>query len=69
MVDRSPFKQGKFLPGSHIPVFDEEMIKRVKPEYVLITAWNLKEEIMKQLSYIREWNGMFVVAIPRLEIL
>lgn len=69
VVDRSPFKQGKFLPGSHIPVFDEEMIKRVKPEYVLITAWNLKEEIMKQLSYIRSWNGKFVVAIPRLEIL
>lgn len=69
VVDRSPFKQGKFLPGSHIPVFDEEMIKRVKPEYVLITAWNLKEEIMKQLSYTREWDCKFVVAIPKLEIL
>lgn len=69
VVDRSPFKQGKFLPGSHIPVFDEEMIKRVKPEYVLITAWNLKEEIMKQLSYTMEWDCKFVVAIPRLEIL
>jgi hypothetical protein len=69
IVDRSPYKQGKFLPGSHIQVTNEDMLREVKPDYVLITAWNLKEEIIKQLSYIREWQGKFVVAIPRLEIL
>jgi len=69
VVDRSPHKQGKYLPGSHIEVVNEEELRISEPEYVLITAWNLKEEIMKQLSYIRDWNGKFVVAIPRLEIL
>jgi SAM-dependent methyltransferase len=68
-VDRSPHKQGKYLPGSHIPVYDEEYLKKVQPDYVLILAWNLKEEIMEQLSYIRQWNGKFVVAIPTLEVL
>jgi len=48
---------------------DEEELKRTKPEYVLITVWNLKEEIMKQLKYIREWEGKFVTAIPKLEVL
>ena len=69
VVDRSPYKIGKYLPGSHIPIVDEEELKRTKPEYVLITAWNLKEEIMKQLKYIREWEGKFVTAIPKLEVL
>ena len=68
-VDRSPHKQGKYLPGSHIPVYDEEYLKKVQPDYVLVLAWNLKEEIMKQLEYIREWGGKFVVAIPELEVL
>lgn len=68
-VDRSPHKQGKYLPGSHIPVKDEAALKKFKPEYVLILAWNLKDEIMQQLAYIREWGGKFVVAIPELRIL
>ena len=69
VVDRSPHKVGKFMPGSHIPVVDELRIKVDKPDYVLITAWNLRDEIMEQLSYIREWGGQFVVAVPELEIL
>jgi SAM-dependent methyltransferase len=69
IVDRSPHKQGKFLPGSNIPVVDESSIKEFKPDYILIPTWNLKEEIMDQLSYIREWSGKFVVAIPNLQIL
>jgi SAM-dependent methyltransferase len=69
VVDRSPHKQGKYLPGSHIEVWDEEDLKMWQPEYVLILAWNLKEEIMKQLEYIRGWGGKFVVAIPGLEVL
>lgn len=67
-VDLNPHKQGKFLPGSHIPVFGEDQIRKVKPDYVLILPWNLKKEIMSQLSYIREWGGKFVTAIPHLKI-
>jgi hypothetical protein len=69
VVDRSPHKQGKYLPGSHIAVLSEENIKMYRPEYVLILAWNLKDEIMKQLSYVREWGGKFLVAIPKLEVM
>ena len=69
VVDKSDFKQGKFLPGSHIPVKSEEYIKFDKPDFVVILPWNLKDEIIKQLSYIKEWDGKFVVAIPKLEIL
>lgn len=69
VVDRSPHKQGKYLPGSHIPVYDEDYLKKVQPDYVLILPWNLKEEIMEQLKYIREWDGKFVIPIPQLEIL
>ena len=52
------------MPASHIPVVAEKEIKKMKPDYVLILPWNIKEEIMDQLSYIREWGGMFVVAVP-----
>ena len=69
VVDKSPFKQGKFLPGSRIPIVSEEKISEVKPEYVLIFPWNIKEEVIEQLSYIRKWNGKFVVAIPNLRTL
>jgi 2-polyprenyl-3-methyl-5-hydroxy-6-metoxy-1,4-benzoquinol methylase len=69
VVDASPHKQGKFLPGSHIPVVGEKEIRRVKPDYVIILPWNLQEEIMDQLSYIREWNAKFVVPIPEITIL
>jgi hypothetical protein len=69
VVDASPFKQGKYLPGSHIRVVDESMINEIKPDYVLILPWNIKDEIMEQLSYIRQWNGKFVVPIPSLTII
>lgn len=68
-VDISPHKQGKFMPGSHIPILTEEDLKKYKPDYVVVLAWNLKNEIMQQLSYVRDWGCKFVVAIPRLEII
>lgn len=69
VVDANPNKQNKFLPASHIPVFSEEKLKALKPDYVLILPWNLKNEITNQLSYIKEWGGKFVVPIPHLEII
>ena len=69
VVDASPHKQGKFMPGSHIPVVDESKIKQEKPDYVLILPWNLMKEITSQLKYIQNWGGKFVVAIPSLEVL
>ncbi len=69
VVDANPHKQDKFLPGSHIPVVDEQHLKDAMPDYVIILPWNLKEEIMEQLSYIKDWGGKFVVPIPALEVL
>ena len=63
-VDRNPYKQGRFLPGTHIPICHPERIRETKPDYVLILPWNLKDEIMQQLKFIREWDGRFVVPIP-----
>jgi hypothetical protein len=67
-VDRSPYKQGMFLPGTHIPIFAPEKIAQTKPDYVMILPWNLKDEIIKQLSYIRQWGARFVVPIPEVTI-
>lgn len=67
-VDRSPYKQGKFLPGTHIPILHPDTIRRTRPDYVLILPWNLKPEIMRQLEFIREWGGQFIVPIPRVEV-
>jgi len=63
-VDRSPYKQGKALPGTHIPIYPVEKIDEVRPDYVLILPWNLKEEIMEQMARIRDWGGKFVIPIP-----
>jgi SAM-dependent methyltransferase len=68
VVDRSPHKQGLFLPGSHIPIVVEEELRRARPDYVVIFPWNLRTEIMNQLSYVREWGSRFVVAVPEIEI-
>ncbi|MBN1974467.1 MAG: methyltransferase domain-containing protein [Sedimentisphaerales bacterium] len=68
VADASVYKQGKYLPGNHIPVCSEEQIRKFQPDFVLILPWNLKSEISKQLEYIRKWNGKFVVAIPDLQI-
>jgi SAM-dependent methyltransferase len=67
-VDRSPYKQGKFLPGTHIPIHAPERIRETRPDYVLILPWNLKEEIMAQLAYVREWGGRFIVPIPEARV-
>jgi SAM-dependent methyltransferase len=69
VVDKAPLKIGKYLPGSHIPIMTEEKIKELKPDYIVIFPWNIKEEVMNQLEYVKEWKGKFVIAIPKLEIL
>jgi hypothetical protein len=68
-VDRNPYKHGKFLPGTHIPIFSPEKIVETKPDYVLILPWNFKDEIVKQMSVIREWGGKFVVPIPTVTVI
>jgi 2-polyprenyl-3-methyl-5-hydroxy-6-metoxy-1,4-benzoquinol methylase len=69
VVDANPHKQNKYLPGSHIPVFTEDHLKRSKPNFVIIFPWNLKDEITQQLAYIKDWGGRFVIPIPHLEII
>jgi len=63
-VDRSPHKQGKLLPGSHIPIYSPEKIQECKPDYIVILPWNIKEEIMDQLSFVKNWNCQFILPIP-----
>ena len=67
-VDRSPHKQGRFLPGTHIPIYHPDRIRETKPDYVVILPWNLKDEILEQLQFIREWGGRFVVPIPEVTV-
>ena len=69
VVDRSPHKQGRFLPGTHIPIHAPEMIAETRPDFVLILPWNLRQEIQSQMDEIAEWGGKFVVPIPRVEVL
>ena len=68
VVDASPHKQNKFLPGVHIPIFSEDKIKAEKPDYIVILPWNLRDEISSQLSYVRDWGCKFLVAVPKIEI-
>jgi hypothetical protein len=68
-VDRNPYKQGKFLPGTHIPIYAPERIAETRPDYVLILPWNLRDEIVRQMDVVRTWGGRFVVAIPGVEVL
>jgi len=68
VVDRNPAKQGKFLPGSRIPIVSEERIQRERPEYVVILPWNISSEVTHDLDYIRGWDGKFVTAIPEMRI-
>jgi SAM-dependent methyltransferase len=67
-VDRNPFKHGRFLPGTHIPIHAPEALDEARPDYVLIMPWNLRDEIADQLRHVRGWGGRLVVALPRLEI-
>lgn len=69
VADRSPHKQGRYLPGTHIPIHGPERVAETRPDYVLILPWNLKDEITESMGYIREWGGQFVVPIPEVEIL
>jgi hypothetical protein len=66
VVDKNPSKQGKFLPGSRIPIVSEERIRQERPEYILILPWNIRSEVIHDLSYVREWGGKFVTAIPEM---
>lgn len=67
-VDRNPYKHGRYLPGTHVPIFAPERIRETRPDYLLILPWNLKDEIIKQNSFIREWGGKFVVPIPEVQV-
>jgi len=67
-VDRSPHKQGSFLPGTRIPVYAPEKIRETKPDYVFILPWNLKDEVMQQMAHIRDWGGKFVIPIPSVTV-
>ena len=69
VADANPHKQNKWLPASHIPVVNEAHLKNDKPDYVIILPWNLKDEVMAQLSYIKQWGGAFVIPIPALQII
>ncbi len=68
-VDRSPVKQGKFLPGTHIPIYPPDRLAETKPDYVLVLPWNLREEISRQLHYVRSWGGKLVFPIPALDVI
>jgi len=68
-VDRSPFKQGKFLPGTHIPIYAPERLAETKPDYIVVLPWNLREEISRQLRYVGAWGGKLVFPIPELEVM
>lgn len=68
VCDAAKSKQGKYLPGSHIPIFPPKEITEYRPDYVMILPWNIKEEIIEQLDYIQNWGGRFVTAIPKLEL-
>ncbi|MBU7008565.1 class I SAM-dependent methyltransferase [Phosphitispora fastidiosa] len=68
-ADRSPFKQGLYLPGTHIPVESPDKIRETKPDYVIILPWNLKDEVAEQMAYIREWGGKFIVLIPKVTVI
>jgi hypothetical protein len=69
VVDANPNKQGKWLPGSHVPVVNEAFIKTSKPDFVVVLPWNIKKEVIRQLAYIKDWGGRFVILIPNLEII
>jgi SAM-dependent methyltransferase len=68
-VDRNPYKQGKYTPGTHIPILRPDSIRDTRPDYIFILPWNLKEEICAQMSFVREWGGRFIVPIPEPQIL
>jgi hypothetical protein len=67
-VDISPHKQGRFLPGTHIPIYAPERVRETRPDYLLVLPWNIKDEIIAQMSHVREWGGQFVLPIPEVRV-
>ena len=67
-MDKNPAKQGKYMPGSRIPIVDESRLKQARPDFVVLLPWNLREELTQQLRYVRDWGGRFVTAVPALEV-
>lgn len=67
-VDRSPHKQGLFLPGTHIPIYHPDKISETRPDYVVILPWNIKDEIIEQMAHIKDWGGQFLIPIPQVEV-
>jgi C-methyltransferase-like protein len=67
-VDASPHKQGLFLPGTHVPIHAPDHVRQAKPDYLLVLPWNLKDEIMQDMAYIRDWGGRFVFPIPEVSV-
>jgi hypothetical protein len=68
VCDAAPSKQGKFLPGSHIPIFAPTVLRERRPDIVFVLPWNIADEIVEQHQYVREWGGQFAVAVPRMQI-
>jgi hypothetical protein len=68
-VDRNPYKQGKFLPGTHIPIHAPDKIKETRPDYLFVGTWNIQQEVMEQTSYIRDWGGQWIIPIPEVRVL
>jgi hypothetical protein len=68
VVDRNPAKQGKYMPGSRIPIVAEDRLQQHKPDLVVILPWNLRDEVIMQLGYVRDWGGRFVTAVPELQV-
>jgi hypothetical protein len=68
-VDRSPYKHGRYTPGTHIEIFPPEKIRQDRPDYLFILPWNLKDEIIRQMSFIKEWGGKFIVPISEAEVI
>ena len=69
VVDKNKNKIGKYLPGSEIPIVDIKKIKKIKPDYIWILPWNLKEEIVKELSFVKKWNAKFFIANPKIKLI
>ena len=68
-VDRNPYKQGQFLPGTHVPIRHPDALEHARPDYILILPWNLTDEIVAQLAHARQWGGRFVVPIPEVRVI
>ena len=69
MIDKSAAKMGKFMPGSRVPIMSEIQLKMDKPNYIVIFPWNIQDEIIEQLAYVREWGGKFIIFIPSMQLI